>query len=329
MSDRVIQLQSGGRSLRILAVLNELHMAYQDVRDGDVARYIPELAKTPPDLFAISVFTINGEAYSVGDVDYRFTLQSLANPFVFGMVLDDLGAERVLDTVGVEPTGNPFNAIVLDRATNRPMNPMVNAGAIAVTGLVDGADPTSRLNHLLAALGKYTGTQPTVNMEAFVSEKTTSDRNRSIAYLMRHFDVLRNDIDETLDLYIQQCSVSVSTPELALMAATLANGGVNPRTGERAISARSLRDVLTIMYTCGLNESSGQWVHSVGIPAKSGVSGGLMAVVPGRMGIGIYSPRIDSSGSSVRGQQVCRKLAAMLNLHIFQSALGAEPAVAV
>jgi glutaminase len=161
-------------------------------------------------------------------------------------------------------------------------------------------------------------------MEVFVSEKCTSDRNRTIAYLMRNFGVLQHDIDETLDLYIQQCSVSVSTSELAVMAATLANGGINPQTGERAISPRSLRDVLTIMYTCGLNESSGQWVHSVGIPAKSGVSGGLMAVVPGRMGIGIFSPRVDASGTSVRGQLVCRKLATMLNLHIFQHARVAE-----
>jgi glutaminase len=324
MRHETIGLQQSSQSLRILAVLNELHMMYRDECEGDVARYIPELAKTPPDLFAISVFTVDGEAFNIGDSQRRFTLQSLANPFVYGMVLDDLGRERVLQSVGVEPTGNPFNAIVLDRRSNRPMNPMVNAGAIAVTSLVDGPDPTTRLNNILAGLGRYTGRQPTVDMEVFVSEKCTSDRNRSIAYLMRNFGVLQHDIDETLDLYIQQCSVSVSTSELAVMAATLANGGINPQTGERAISPRSLRDVLTIMYTCGLNESSGQWVHSVGIPAKSGVSGGLMAVVPGRMGIGIFSPRVDASGTSVRGQLVCRKLATMLNLHIFQHARVAE-----
>lgn len=329
MTPHTIRLQRGSKGLRILGVLNELHLEYSDVRDGDVTRYIPELAKMPPDLFGISVVTVDGETFTVGDVDHRFTLQSIANPFVYGMVLDELGRERVQQTVGVEPTGNPFNAIVLDRATNRPMNPMVNAGAIAISSLVSGSDPTARLNRMLAALGRYTGRTPSVDMEVFMSEKCTSDRNRSVAYLMRNFGVLENDINESLDLYIQQCAVSVTTTELAMMAATLANGGENPCTNERAISLKSLRDVLTIMYTCGLYEASGQWVHSVGIPAKSGVSGGLIAVVPGKMGIGIFSPRVDASGTSVRGRLVCQQLAAMLKLHIFEHARSAEETIAV
>jgi len=319
MIPQTIHLRRGSSDLRILAVLNELHLAQKDNLEGAVAKYIPELAKVNPDLFAISVVTVDGQEFSVGNVDARFTIQSIANPFVYGMVLDDLGRDRVAATVGVEPTGNPFNAIMLHRQTNRPMNPMVNAGAIAVTSLIEGSDPTARLNAMLAMFGRYLGSPPTVNMEVFVSEKNTSDRNRSIAYLMRNFGVLHHDIDETLDLYFQQCSINVTTPGLAAMAATLANGGINPRTGERAISPRSLRDVLTIMYTCGLYESSGQWIHGVGIPAKSGISGGLLAVVPGRMGIGIYSPRVDECGTSMRGKATCRALSQLLNLHILQA----------
>ncbi|HRX86696.1 MAG TPA: glutaminase A [Phycisphaerae bacterium] len=315
-------------NIRILSTINELHLRYRDLDEGTVAGYIPELSKVDPDLFAISVVTTDGKLYSVGDDEHAFTLQSLANPFIFGMVLDELGRERVRQFVGVEPTGNPFNAIVLDRQTNRPMNPMVNAGAIAVTGLVPGNDPTDRLNRMLAALGRYMGGAPQVDIEVFMSEKSTGDRNRSIAYLMRNFGTLTRDINEVLDQYFQQCAVSVNCRNLACMAATMAAGGVNPHTGERAISRAALRDVLTIMYTCGLYESSGRWVHTVGIPAKSGVGGGLMAVVPGRMGIAIFSPRLDSQGNSVRGVRVCTDLARQLNLHLFVAGGDTAPAVA-
>ncbi|MEZ6234787.1 MAG: glutaminase A [Phycisphaerales bacterium] len=314
-----VALPRGSADLRILAVLNELHLAYRDDLEGKVASYIPELAKVDPDQFGIAVVTASGEVYAVGDTSTRFTIQSIANTFVYGMVIDALGRERVRQTVGVEPTGNPFNAIVLDAKTNRPMNPMVNAGAIAVASLVPGDDPTTRLNRVLAMFAGYLGKTPSVNMEVFMSERSTGDRNRSIAYLMRNFGVLSASVDETLDLYFQACSVQVSCVELATMAATMACGGVRPSNGARAISRASLRDVLSIMYTCGLYESSGQWVHTVGIPAKSGVGGGLMAVAPGKMGIAVYSPRLDKSGNSVRGMKVCRDLASMLGLHLFQA----------
>src|SRR5262249_24754966 len=209
------------------------------------------------------------------------------------------------------------NAIVLDPKTNRPMNPMVNAGAIAVAGLVPGEDPTARLNRVLEMFGGYLGEKPSVNMEVFMSERSTGDRNRSIAYLMRNFGVRRSPVEETLDLYFQACSVQVNCAELATMAAPLANGGVQPVTGRTAITLPALRDVLSIMYTCGLYEASGQWVHSVGIPAKSGVGGGLLAVAPRRLGVAVYSPRLDGSGNSVRGMRVCRDLSGRLGLHLF------------
>lgn len=325
-----IALRDSSREIRTLAAINELHLKHRANCDGAVANYIPELAKVPPDLFGIAVVTTQGEVFSVGDVNTRFTIQSISNPFVYGLVIDALGRETVRSVVGVEPSGNPFNAIVLDAATNRPMNPMVNAGAIAVASLVPGTDPTDRLNRVLSTFGDYLGGQPSVNMEVFMSERSTGDRNRSIAYLMRNFGVLRCAVDEALDLYFQACSIYISCIELATMAATLAYGGVHPMTGRRAITLRSLRDVLSIMYTCGLYESSGQWVHTVGIPAKSGVGGGLMAVAPGKMGVAIFSPRLDRGGNSVRGQLACRDLSAALGLHLFQAgSWSASPVLAL
>lgn len=319
------QRESTGKlDSRILAAIHELHHAYKDDTEGKVAAYIPELAKANPDAFGIAVVTARGELYTVGDIESRFTLQSISNVFTYGLVLDALGREQVRSVVGVEPTGNPFNAIVLDPQTNRPMNPMVNAGAIAVASLVPGADATARLNGVLETLGRYLGERPGVNMEVYISERSTGDRNRSIAYLMRNFDVLWASVDESLDLYFQACSVQVNCRELALMAATLANAGVHPRTGTTAITRPALRDVLSIMSTCGLNEASGQWMHSVGIPAKSGVGGGLLAVAPGHLGLAVYSPRIDASGNSVRGMKVTRDLSRMLGLHLFQSPIATK-----
>lgn len=313
-----VTLRKGRPSIRILAAINELHAELTEDRSGEVASYIPELALVDPDLFAISVVTCDGETFAIGDAEQPFTLQSIVNPFSYGAVLDQFGREQVEQWVGVEPTGNPFHAVVLERGTNRPMNPLVNAGAIAVTGLLPGKDPTDKLNNALAYLGRHIGAIPHVDMGVFMSERTTADRNRAIAYLMRNFKRLPGDLDETIDLYFQMCSTTVSTVQLATMAATLANGGINPFTHEQAISLKSLRDVLTVMFTCGLYEQSGLWAYKVGIPAKSGVSGGFMAVVPGMLGIAVYSPRLDPAGNSVRGLKACQRVASTLNLHVFK-----------
>jgi glutaminase len=316
---RMISLQSSRPSIRILAAINEIHARLADLVEGEVASYIPELAHVDPNLFGIAVVTCEGEVFSVGDTQCEFTLQSLANPFTYGVALDQRGRQRVEAAVGVEPTGNPFHAVVLERGTNRPMNPLVNAGAIAVTGLLPGSDPTDRLNRALDALEVHIGARPAVDMGVFISERTSADRNRSIAYLMRNFGQLEGDLDETLDLYFQMCATRVTTVQLATMAATLANAGVNPLSGQRAITPVSLRDVLTVMFTCGLYEQSGLWAYRVGIPAKSGVSGGFMAVVPGVLGVGVFSPRLNSGGNSVRGINVCEELASLLNLHVFRN----------
>ncbi|MCW5935682.1 MAG: glutaminase A [Fimbriimonadaceae bacterium] len=320
-----LSLSTSRESIAVLAVMNELHAQFGSLRSGKVADYIPELERVDPDLFGIAVVTVQGEVFSIGDASARFTMQSLVTPFTYGIALARLGKQAVLEQVGVEPTGNPFNAIVLEKGTNRPMNPLVNAGAIAIASMLPGGDPTDRLNRVLDDLGRYVGTRPDVDMQVYMSERTTADRNRSIAYLMRNFGRLAGTLDEALDLYFQSCSVLVDAVDLATMAATLANGGLNPRTFERALDPATLRDVLTVMFTCGLFEESGQWAYRVGVPAKSGVSGGFMAVVPGVLGIAVYSPRLDSSGSSVRGQKVCESLTRRLGLHLFQCDVDRKP----
>jgi glutaminase len=196
---------------------------------------------------------------------------------------------------------------------------MVNAGAIAIAGLIRGEDPTDRLKKLLTMFRRFVGHDVSIDMSVFVSERTTGHRNRAIAHLMLNFGMVDPDIEQALDLYFQQCSVLVSSRDLAAIAATLANDGVNPLTGERALEARYVRDLLSLMYTCGMYDYAGEWAYSVGLPAKSGVGGGIMAVVPGKLGIGVFSPPLDARGNSVRGIKVCQAMSDELNLHLFDS----------
>ncbi len=303
------------------AYLQELHARYKPVRDGKVADYIPELAKVDPDGFGISVVTVDNQVFEVGDYETLFTIQSISKAFVYGMALEDHGRERTLSKVGVEPTGDAFNSLIkLDEHSHRPHNPMVNAGAIATADLIAGADPTERLHRVLGGFRRFAGREIYVDMGVFLSEKTTGHRNRAIAHLLLNFDMIGNRLAETLDLYFQQCSLLVNSHDLAVMGATLANNGVNPMTGERALSAEYIKDVLSVMYSCGMYDFSGEWGYRVGLPAKSGVGGGILAVVPGQLGIGVFSPPLDSRGNSVRGIGVCTDLSERLGLHVFGEA---------
>lgn len=297
--------------------LFELHAQYKPLDEGAVADYIPELAKVDPDLFGICIMTVDGQRIEVGDTQQLFTIQSASKPFVHGLTLEDSGRDFVLSRVGVEPTGDAFNAIILDEESGRPYNPMVNAGAIATAGLVRGSDPTDKLNRMLEMFRLYCGRDVTVDMSVYTSERTTGHRNRAIAHLMLNFGMVDKDIDDMLDLYFKQCSVMVNCRDLATMAATLANKGVNPTTQERALDAEYIKDVLSVMYTCGMYDYSGEWAYRVGLPAKSGVGGGIVAVVPKLMGIGIFSPRLDPRGNSVRGLRVCEDLSSHFGLHAF------------
>ncbi len=300
--------------------LNDLHKKIASVTEGAPASYIPELARANPDWFGISVVTADGRSFDVGDKDQTFTIQSVSKPIVYAQALQMHGRDYVLQRVGVEPSGDAFNSLIkLDEKSNRPHNPMINAGAIATASLIHGDDPTDRLKKTLSIFNAFAGRELNVDMSVFVSERTTGHRNRAIAHLMLNFGMIDPDVDGSLDLYFQQCSILVTSHDLAVMAATLANDGINPVTKQRAVESEYIRDMLSLMYTCGMYDYAGEWAYTVGIPAKSGVGGGIMAVVPGKMGIGIFSPPLDARGNSVRGIKVCQAMSQDLGLHMFAS----------
>ncbi|MGD1901040.1 MAG: glutaminase A [Geitlerinemataceae cyanobacterium] len=301
------------------AYLRDIHTSLGGLNDGVVANYIPELALARSDWFGISVIATNGKTFEVGDCDRPFTIQSISKAFVYGLALEDRGRDYVNSKVSVEPTGEAFNAIVLDEVTNRPSNPMVNSGAIATTDLIDGKDAADRLKRMLEMFERYTGRSHDINVPVFLSEKTTGHRNRAISHLMLNFGMVSDRIEETLDLYFQQCAILVTARDLAMMAATLANGGVNPVTGVRALDSQYVKDVQSVMFTTGMYDYSGEWAYRIGLPAKSGVGGGITAVAPNCLGIGTFSPPLDAKGNSVRGTQVCEALSRDFGLHVFSA----------
>ncbi len=304
---------------RLQPCLEEAHRRAAEHRDGEVASYIPELAKVDPELFAVAACTTGGKIAGAGDQDHELTLQSLSKPFVYGWALERFGVEAVHARVGVEPTGDAFDSIIQLDATNRAHNPMINAGAIAVTGLLSGGDGSGRLSELLQQLSRFAGRElPGIDMPVYLSERSAGHRNRAIGHLLRHLGTLDATVEEALDLYFQQCAVLASCRDLAVMAATLANGGRHPITGERVLAAERVKHVLTVMFTSGLYDFSGGFAVEVGLPAKSGVSGGLLAVVPGRLGLAAFSPRLDERGNTIRGMAALRHVAEDLELHLFE-----------
>jgi len=306
-------------TLPVTDTMAELHTRLSAVRSGAVATYIPALARADPSWFGLAIVTVDGHCYSVGDAAVPFTIQSVSKPFTFGMALDDLGAEAVMQRVGVEPTGDAFNSITVDETSGRPFNPMVNAGAIVTTGLLRGAGRAEREERMLDGLSRFAGRRLDVDEGVFESERVTGDRNRAIAYLMRTSGMLTGSVDEACETYFRQCSVLVDTCDLAAMGATLANHGVNPLTGERAMSAGHVARVLSVMSSCGMYDYAGEWLYRVGLPAKSGVSGGVVAILPGRLAIASFSPPLDARGNSVRGIAACDELVRRFRLHVFDT----------
>ena len=301
----------------ILRFLDELYARHRECRDGNVATYIPELAKVDPDTFGICVATIDGHVYEVGDSRHAFTIQSISKPFVYGLALDDHGQSAMARKVGVEPSGDAFNAISLHQDDGRPLNPMINAGAIATTGQIVANSAEQRFDRILAMFGRYAGRALGFDEGVYESEARTGHRNRAIGHLLRNYDVLVEEPTPTVDVYFRQCSILVTCHDLAIMAATLANRGVNPVTEERALRAENVESVLSVMASCGMYDSSGGWIYDVGMPAKSGVGGGVVAVLPGQFGIGVFSPRLDKQGNSVRAVRVCTELSRAWGLHQF------------
>lgn len=299
----------------------KLHRSYRTNDDGAVATYIPELSKVDPSLLGIAVTFVDGQRFVVGDADHPFTIQSCSKPFVYGIALQHVGRPKVMEKIGVEPSGDPFNSLIKLDENGRPHNPCINAGAIASSSLIMGDTVEERVQYILDAIEDYTGEKPDIDMAVYESERSTGHRNRAIAELMIDSGVLPKPIDLTLDTYFQQCSILTSARMLSAMGATLANGGKNPTSGKQAIDPSFVRDVLTVMLTCGMYDWEGQWAYEVGLPAKSGVGGGIVAVVPGLLGIGVFSPKLDKQGNSVRGVQICRDMGRLFNFHILGEAV--------
>jgi glutaminase len=297
-------------------MLEQVHRECAGFKEGNVATYIPELAKANPDWFGICLVTANGSVYEVGDSNQSFTIQSISKPFVYGLALEDNSRTEVLKKVGVEPTGDVFNSISLEPNTGRPRNPMINAGAIATAGMITGRSPQTRLKRILDTFGLYAGRELSLDQSVYRSESDTGHRNRAIGHMLRNFDILTTDPMPVAELYFQQCSISVTCRDLGIMAATLANRGINPVTGKQAIRGEYVESVLSVMETCGMYDYAGEWIYKVGMPAKSGVAGGVIAVLPGQLGIGVFSPPLDTHGNSVRGVRVCEELSRSLDLHL-------------
>ena len=286
---------------------------------GSPADYIPELGKVDPSLFGIAIATVDGQIYAVGDTDVPFTIQSVSKPFMYGYALQHYGRPAVLKQVGVEPTGEAFNSILLNEVGNRPFNPMVNAGAIAVAEMMQGRTQGERIANMLDLFSTLAGRQLGIDEAVFASELSTGHRNRAIAYMMLNTAMIERDPNEVLDLYFRQCSVNVTCADLAIMAATLANDGRNPITDHAVFDAQYVRDMLSVMNSCGMYDYAGEWAYEVGMPAKSGVSGGIIAVIPGQIGICVFAPPVDTQGNSVRGIRVCQEISSEFQLHAFNN----------
>jgi glutaminase len=295
-------------------VLNQV----RPVETGAVADYIEALAEADPSKMAVALATVDGNLYSAGDDQVEFSIQSISKAFVYALAIEDQGLERVLDLIGVEPSGDAFNKLSLQKDTSRPMNPMINAGAIATHSLVVGPDATAeqRIDRILTILSKLAGRQLFVDEAVYEAEYKDANRNLGLGYMLKAAGVITGDPHEIVRGYIRQCSISVNVRDLAVMAATLSNGGVHPISGEVLMPHQSARQLLSVMTTCGMYDAAGDWVSRVGIPAKSGVAGGIIGALPGQVGLAVFSPKLDEKGNSVRGVLLCEKLSSDMGLHM-------------
>lgn len=288
----------------VQASLQQAHAKYKNLKEGKNADYIPALAKVPSQLFGIALVTVDGQIYMVGDVDHRFSIQSISKVFTLAEVMREQGAEVIESSVGVDATGQVFNSIVaVEQYKGHEMNPLVNPGAIATTSMVQGRDSQEIWAKILGIHEAFAGDKLEVNQEVYKSESDTNQRNQAIAKLMYAYGLIKSNPDQATDLYTRQCSINVNAKDLATMAATLANGGKNPVTKAQVIDSKYVPNILAVMATAGLYDDSGKWLYHTGLPAKSGVGGGLLAVSPGRFGIAVFSPPLDAAGNSVKGQK--------------------------
>ncbi|WP_336711988.1 glutaminase A [Arthrobacter sp. USHLN218] len=311
----------------IQTYLQALHDEIAGIRDGTPDSNIPGIAGVDPDRFGICLATADGYAYEVGDTREDFTIQSISKPLTYGLALADLGAGAVDEKIDVEPSGDAFNELSLAEGTGRPANAMINAGAIAAASLVKGRGGSSRFERILKTYSDFAGRDLDYSARVYESERRSGYRNYAMGYLLRQFNILEQDPVPVLEDYFRQCSVLVTCRDLAMIAATLANAGANPATGKQVLELDVVERVLSVMATCGMYDDAGSWLSSVGMPAKSGVGGGIIAVLPGQVGVGIYAPPLDEHGTSVRGGAACRRLSRDLGLHFVHAARTGRSAI--
>ncbi|MDD7583013.1 glutaminase [Corynebacterium sp. 32222D000AT] len=288
---------------------------------GAVADYIPELADANPSYLAAAMCTTTGNVYSAGDREERFTIQSISKPFVYALALQELGLEAVREIVGMEPSGEAFNELSLNAEDHRPVNPMINAGAIAVTQLINGVDSTvdERVERIRSYMSRLAGRELGMDERVCGSELEHSDRNLSLAHMLRNYGIIEDEAPDAVTTYIRQCSLLVDVRDLAVMSATLANGGRQPVTGEKILDADVCRLTLSVMSSAGMYDGAGRWMAEVGIPAKSGVAGGLIGTLPGQLGIATFSPRLNKEGNSVRGVEAFKLVSRDMGLHLMST----------
>jgi glutaminase len=303
------------------AVLDDAYARYRGVADGRNSTVYPALARVSPDLFGICLAGVSGNVWSVGDCDTPFTIMSVSKPFVFALVCQAIGHQAARDWLGVNATGLAFNSVMaMEMRPDHRSNPMVNAGALATTSLVPGETAAGKWQIIHEGLSRFAGRELPLNDEVYASATETNHRNRAIVNLLHGYGRLAFDPDETVDLYTRQCALDVTARDLAVMSATLANGGTNPLTGDQVVQPEQCRDTLAVMVTAGMYETSGDWFFDTGLPAKSGIGGGIVTVAPGKGGLATFSPPLDEAGNSVRGQLVTTHLSQRLGLNLLAAA---------
>ncbi len=302
----------------IQSQLAELHLRHLGIGDDDVVSFYPPEMESQRSLFGIAGTSVDGTQWAVGDCSHRLPLHSISKVFTYGLALEDNGRAATLRRIGVEPSGDPFNSITFDEVHHRPFNPMINAGALVAANLVRGRDCAEKVERIVGRLRCYAGNPDLhVDEDLLAQELRSNDRNLGLSYLMRSLGMLHGDIEDNIAVYLSACCVRVTPVDLGVMGATLAAGGRNPLTGDCALARVHTRDVMSVMSMCGMYDAAGEWAYDVGIPAKSGVSGAILAAIPDHFGIGLFSPGLDIHGNSVRGVNLCRELSAQFGLHVF------------
>lgn len=301
-------------------LVEEAYNLYKDLKAGKNADYIPYLAKVPSELTGVCIVTVDGKVYKVGDTDYPFAIESISKVITLGLILEQHGSDEVKNKIGASPTGLPFNSVMaLELHGDKPLSPLVNAGAIASTSFVVANDKEDRWNKILEFQRKFTSSDVVLSTDVNTSEQTTNFHNRAISWLLYSAGNLYSDPMEACEVYTRQCSSLVTALDLATLAGTLANKGVNPVTKEKVVSEDNVPHILAEMMMEGLYDSSGEWAYDVGLPGKSGVGGGLLTVIPGVMGIATFSPPLDKVGNSVKGQNIIKYIVNKLGYNLFKA----------